>query len=125
MARLDLRFALLGALVIGASGLCQLQGVHSQLIASSASKSRAAPIVLQVKSWFDQGIRLDEEKGSIDIFALPPRAAAPAAPQRESVEEAWERAPEGSFLSPAKIAGLLFVSLSLRFLLFGADGPKF
>ena len=46
------------------------------------------------------------------------------APARETAEEAWSKAPEGSFLSPAVIAGLAAVSLGIRFVVFGPDGAS-
>mmetsp|Transcript_48985 Transcript_48985/g.138555 ORF Transcript_48985/g.138555 Transcript_48985/m.138555 type:complete len:143 (-) Transcript_48985:442-870(-) len=45
-------------------------------------------------------------------------------PARETAEEAWSKAPEGSFLSPAVIAGLAAVSLGIRFVVFGPDGAS-
>ena len=86
---------------------------------------RRAPAVVAVSSWYDSGIRLDASAGSIDIYAAPSPAAPPTAPPRETANEAWAKAPEGSFLSPALLAGIFALGLSIRFVIFGPDGPKF
>ena len=51
------------------------------------------------------------------------RETPPALPtkpqQRQTSEEAWEKAPEGSFLSPALAAGLIVLGMALRQVLIG------
>jgi hypothetical protein len=103
-----------------------------------------------VQSWYDRGIRLDEVEGSVDIFAPPaetpeqkqarrilrePKAkcrvrltdssCAAFCQVRETVEEAWAAAPEGSFLSPSLAMGIFAVGLTIRYFVFGPQGPQF
>ena len=45
------------------------------------------------------------------------------APTRETADEAWAKAPEGSFLSPAVVGALFLTSLCIKLFVLGGDGP--
>ena len=60
----------------------------------------------------------------------PPESEPPAvspvdepANERETVEEAWNKAPEGSFLSPALVAGLVLTGIAVKVTVFGGGSP--
>ena len=60
------------------------------------------------------GDDLDEESDEAATGATDDKVAT-----RETAEEAWEKAPEGSFLSPALLAALFLVGLCFRFFVIG------
>ena len=59
------------------------------------------------------------------MVAEPPQTSdisdEPPAPKRETAEEAWEKAPEGSFLSPALAGALVLSGMLLRSVLLGGS----
>ena len=79
-----------------------------------AQASRAQPVVA-VESWYDSGVRLPSQQA--------PESASPATPARETAEEAWAKAPEGSFLSPALAAGLLALGISIKIFVLEGGSP--
>lgn len=51
--------------------------------------------------------------------------AAPKAADRETADEAWAKAPEGSFMSPALGGALVLTGMLLRTVLFSGDSSPF
>ena len=89
-------------------------GVSPTMRYSPLSHPRARPIVT-VDSWYDSGIRLTSEQS--------PKPTTSEAPKRETAEEAWARAPEGSFLSPALAAGLVATGLAIKVFVLEGGSP--
>ena len=68
-------------------------------------------------------IRLMSEDPASDQADVAGDIDAAPTPERETAEEAWARAEEGSFLSPVLVAGLVAVSMIVRQTVFGGDSP--
>ena len=64
-----------------------------------------------------------DEPPPVGDAPAPGDGDAPAPKVRETAEEAWEKAPDGSFLSPALIAGLVVTSMIIREVAFGGASP--
>lgn len=95
--------------------LCLIAAQSSGFVVSSArlptARQRVKVInVVLVESWYDQGIRLSSD-------------SSPKAPQRETAEEAWAKAPEGSFLSPALVVGLIAAGVAIKVLVLEGGSP--
>ena len=67
-------------------------------------------------------------RAAVSMMAEPPakepaaevEVDVDAAPKRETAEEAWEKAPDGSFLSPALAGALVLTGMVVRSLLTGS-----
>lgn len=65
----------------------------------------------------------DDDASGDDAAAAPEDTRPSVPPQRETAEEAWARAEEGSFLSPALVVGLVLTSLVLKVVVLGGESP--
>ena len=81
-----------------------------QRTSADCTAARQVINVVLVESWYDQGIRLSSDSSL-------------KAPQRETAEEAWAKAPEGSFLSPALVVGLIAAGVAIKVLVLAGGLP--
>jgi hypothetical protein len=88
----------------------------SPMGAVRSSPMLRARTIVAVDSWYDSGVRLSSQQPASN-------SAAAETPTRETAEEAWAKAPEGSFLSPALAAGLLAIGLALKIFVLEGGSP--